>query len=250
MYLGNSLKNTSMNLFYYIFSLSLFDSISTTQQIIIFMLLLTTNKPIKNSIAYLVGLSGSYILCGIVGFFAIDKLHCLLKYFPSTDCMSNASYYQLELISGIIMLVGGIWYYKKKRHAPADRTQNLIIIRLKSMNMLVAALIGVFISVSSFPVAIPYILALNKLVALKSQAAIGYVLLYNLGYALPMLIIFGIYLYARRGTDDLHDKLHEKARILNVKLTSAALIGVGLLSMIDAGYFFTLGQALIKGRML
>lgn len=242
-----------MNLIYYTLSLSLFDSISTTQQIIIFMLLLTTFHPIKNSMAYLAGLSGSYILCGVLGYIGIDKLHEFLKVFvPSTDDMSNSNYYLLEMGSGILMLLFGIWYYKKKKHAPADRTQNLIISRLKSMNALFAFVIGVFISVSSFPVAIPYILALNKYATLhlSTQSASAFVLLYNLGYALPMLIIFAIYLYARRGTDDIHDTIHEKARILNVRLTSAALIGVGLFSMLDASYYFTVGEALVKGRIM
>jgi len=232
-------------------SLSLFDSLSTTQQIIIFILLLTTLKPLRNSMSYLVGLSGAYIVCGIVGYLLIDQLHVFLgKYFPSTANMSNTHYYEFEFATGLIMTIFGFWYYRKKRHAPPSRTQNMLVARLKSMNPLAAFLIGVFISVSSFPVSIPYIIALGKYASLHMSpaAAIGNILLYNFGYALPMIIAFLIYLVARKRTEDLNDTLHEKTRVLNVQLTTWALVVVGIFSMIDAGFYFTIGQALVKGR--
>ncbi|MGA3013345.1 MAG: GAP family protein [Bacteroidales bacterium] len=232
-------------------SLSLFDSLSTTQQIIIFILLLTTFKPLQNSISYLIGLSGAYIICGIAGYLLIDQLHVFLgKYFPSTANMSNTHYYEFEFATGLIMTVFGIWYYNKKRHAPPSRSQNMLVARLKSMNTFAAFLIGVIISVSSFPVSIPYIIALGKYASLhlSPTAAIGNILLYNFGYALPMIIVFIIYLFARKRTVDLTDTIHEKTRVLNVQLTTWALVGVGIFSMIDAAFYFTIGQALIKGR--
>jgi hypothetical protein len=82
------------------------------------------------------------------------------------------------------------------------------------------------------------------------QSAFAYILLYNLGYAFPMLLILIIYLYARRKADDLNDKLHEKTRLLNVQLTAWTLVGVGLFTSLDAGSFFILGHALVNGRFL
>lgn len=231
-------------------SVSLFDSISTTQQIIVFALLLTTVKPVRNSLAYLAGLSLSYFLCGVGGYLVLDKLSAFIGRYFSTRGMSNASYYQLEFLSGVVMMVIGVWFYLKKRYAPPDRTQNLIVAKLKSINALIAFGIGVLISVSSFPVSIPYIIALEKYAALHLSftAVMGNILLYNVGYALPMVLIFFIYLFARKGTDDLTDKLHEKTRLLNVQLTSWVLVGLGIFSMIDAGCYYTIGHALVKGR--
>ena len=240
-----------MNTILFSLSLSLFDSLYTTQQIIIFVLLLTTANPLRNSIAYLIGLSGSYIACGIGGYLAIEQLQIFIgQYFPSTANMTNALYYQTELISGIIMTIIGLWYYRKKRYAPPGLSHNIIISKLRSMNVLMAFTIGVFISVSSFPVAVPYIIALGKYTALHLNiaVAIGNILIYNIGYALPMIVIFFIYLYARRGTEDLSDTLHEKARVLNVKLTTCAFAGVGIFSMIDALFYFLIGHGLVKGR--
>ena len=232
-------------------SLSLFDSFSTAQQIIIFILLLTTFKPLQNSISYLIGLSGSYIICGVVGYLLLDQLHVFLsKYFPSTATLSNTHYYEFEFITGLLMTAFGFWYYSKKRNAPSSRSQNMLVTRLKSMNPPATFSIGVIISVSSFPVSIPYIVALGKYASLhlSRTAAIGYILLYNFCYALPMIVVFFIYLFARKRTKDLNDRLQEKTRVLNVQLTSWALIGVGIFSMIDAGLFFTIGEALVKGR--
>jgi cytochrome c biogenesis protein CcdA len=232
-------------------SMSLFDSLSTTQQIIIFVLLLTTAKPLQNALSYLVGLIGAYFVGGIAGFMALDQLRAFIsKYFPSMTNMSDPSYYQSELITGIAMVAIGIWYFRKKRHATPGRSQNMIMAKLQSMNSLFAFGIGVFISVTSFPFSIPYIVALGKYTSLHLNlpAAIGYILVYNIGYALPMIVVLIMYLIARRGTDDLKDTLHEKARILNVQLTTWALAGVGLFSMIDAGCYFAIGHALVKGR--
>jgi len=242
-----------MSLIEYTFSLSLFDSLSTAQQIVIFALLLTTIKPLRNSMAYLAGLSGAYVACGIGGYLAIDQLRTFLaKYFLTTANMSNVHYYQVEFICGIAMAIFGIWYFHKKRHAPPDRTQNMIVSKLKSMNGFLAFCIGAFISISSFPVSIPYIIALGKYSTLHLSfiAAIENILLYNIGYALPMIVILIIYLYARRKTNDLSDTLQEKTRVLNIHLTTWTLVGVGIFSMIDAGYYFTIGQALVKGRFL
>jgi len=232
-------------------SLALFDSLSTAQQIIIFVLLLTTTNPLRNSSAYLAGLSGAYFACGVGGFLAIDQLQVFLsKYIPSTANISNILYYQSEFMSGIVMTIIGVWYFRKNRHTSVSRTQNMVVAKLKSMNGIFAFFLGTFISASSFPVAIPYIMALGKYATLHLDvhAAIGNILLYNICYALPMLVILMVYLYARKRTDDLNETLHERTRVLNVQLTTWAWAGVGIFSMMDALCYFIIGHALVKGR--
>ncbi len=232
-------------------SISLFDSISTTQQIIIFVLFLTTIKPVRNALWYLAGLMGAYFTCGIAGFLALDKVRVLLnRFLPSAMNMSDPSYYQSELFTGVVMIVIGIWYFRKKKDSRPGRTENMLLKRLRSMNSFASFGIGVIISITSFPFSIPYLVALGKYSALHFglSSAIGSILVYNIGYALPMIAVLIIYLIARRGAGDLNDSLHEKVRVLNVQLTTWALVGIGLFSMIDAGCYFTIGHALVKGR--
>lgn len=240
-----------MNTIFYTLSISLFDSLSTTQQIIIFVLLLTTVKPLRNSLSYLAGLSGAYFACGIAGFLALDQVRAFLgKFFPSSVNMSNPMYYQSEFLTGVIMTALGIWYFKRKKHARPGRAENIILARLRSMNAYFAFGVGVFISITSFPFSIPYIIALGKYTTLHlgPLAAAGCILLYNIGYAAPMVLVLIVYLIARRGANDVHAAMHEKARMLNVHLTTWALAGFGVFSMIDSGCYFALGRALIKGR--
>ncbi len=240
-----------MNTIFYSISISLFDSLSTTQQIIVFILLLTTAKPLRNSLSYLAGLMGAYFACGIAGYMTLGQLRDFLgKYFPSSANLPNIQYYQSEFIMGIIMIAIGVWYFRRKKPAGQSRTENMILSKLRTMNSLFAFGIGIFISVTSFPFSIPYLIALGKYstLHLSLAAAAGYVLLYNFGYALPMILIFFIYLIALHGVEDSHDTLHEKAKMLNLHLTTWTFAGFGLFSIVDAGCYFTIGHALIKGR--
>lgn len=240
-----------MSIIIFTLTLSLFDSLSTTQQIIIFILLLTTEKPLRNSIAYLAGLCGAYIVCGVAGYIAIERLQAFLsRYIPTTQNMSNDKYYQYQIISGVVMTVIGLWYYRKKRFAPPGHSSNFFISRLRTMNGIFAFCIGTFISITSFPVAVPYIIALGRYASagLSVTTSIGNIVLYNFGYALPMLVILVIYLFARRDSEDLNDLLHEKARVLNVKLTTWAFAGIGIFSIVDALCYYITGHAVVKGR--
>jgi cytochrome c biogenesis protein CcdA len=240
-----------MNTIFYSLSISLFDSLSTTQQIIIFVMLFTTAKPLRNALSFLAGLIGAYFVCGIAGYMALDNLRLFLsRFFPSIANVSNPMYYQSEFLTGIIMAVLGIWFFFRKKTFRPGKAENMIILKLRTMNSVFAFCMGAFISVTSFPVSIPYLIALGKYATLHCGLPIvtGYILLYNFGYALPMILLLFVYLIARRGVDDYHDTLHEKVKILNRHLTSWTLIGFGIFSMIDAGCYFAIGHALIKGR--
>lgn len=156
-----------MNTILFTLSISLFDSLSTTQQIIIFVLLLTTLKPLHNALWFLTGLMGAYFTCGVAGFLVLDKVHILLnKFFPSGMNMSDLSYYQSELFTGVVMIVIGIWYFCKKRNYQPGHVENMLVKRLRSINSLASFGIGVIISITSFPFSIPYIVALGRYTAL------------------------------------------------------------------------------------
>jgi hypothetical protein len=86
----------------YTVSLALFDSLSTTLQIIVFVLLLTTANPLRNAFFYLAGLSGAYFTCGLAGYLALDQLRLLLnQFFPSPTNVANPAYYGAELLTGL-----------------------------------------------------------------------------------------------------------------------------------------------------
>ena len=105
--------------------MSLIDSLTTTLQIIIFTLLLTTEKPLRNALSYLVGLSGAYIVCGIGGYLALDQLRQFInEHFPSQNSLPNATYYQSEFLMGLVMVAMGLWYFFRKKPANKGRMWN------------------------------------------------------------------------------------------------------------------------------
>ena len=200
-----------MNTIFYTFSISLFDSLMTSQQIIIFALLLSTARPLRNTLSYLAGLSGAYIICGIVGYLTLDQLRILLvKLFPFTANMSNPSYYKTEFFMGLLMVVFGVWYLFNAKKSKFGKAENMMLMKLRTINSKFAFYVGIFISVTSFPFSIPYLIALGKYstLHLALPEVTGYILLYNIGYALPMILIFFVYLIARRYTDNYNHTLH------------------------------------------
>jgi cytochrome c biogenesis protein CcdA len=236
---------------FFIVTVSLFDSFSTTSQIIIFILILTTEKPVRNSLSYLLGLSLSYFACGVAGFMVIDKLKAFIAAFmPASMGVSDTMYYKTQIFMGVVFAAIGVIYYHKRKNSVKPLMENVIISRLKNMNIPVAFLIGVIVSVTGFPVSLPYIAALAKFAALGMGQAevVSCLVVYNIFYALPMVGIFTFYIFALGEKKGLEDRIHEKARKLNLKLTSGMFVGLGILSVVDAVFFFISGHPLFKNR--
>jgi hypothetical protein len=241
-----------LNQLFFIITVSLFDSFSTTQQIVIFVLILTTAHPVKNSLSYLAGLTAAYFACGMLGYLALDKLNAFIgKFFPAQAGLSDAAYYQTQIFIGIIFAAIGIIYYFKKKDSTKPEMENVIISRFKNMNGLVACVIGVVISVTGFPLSLPYIAALGKFALLKMsmpEVTAG-VILYNIFYALPMIVILVIYFFsAAVGSENIEDKLKDRAKRLNLKLTSSMFVLLGLLSIADSIIYFLCGHPMLKTR--
>ena len=80
----------------YIFSASFYDGVSTSQQALFLILLLASAKPVRNSIAYTIGISAAYIACGIAGLFLADTLNAMVReFFPNL-----MKYFQPVLLPG------------------------------------------------------------------------------------------------------------------------------------------------------
>jgi hypothetical protein len=232
-------------------SLSLLDSLATTQQIVVFALFLTTPRARTNALAFLLGMSGAYLACGLAGWVCFAELQRLVHLLSPFDRASDASYYRDELLFGLGFAAFGLGYFLRFRGSRRD--QSLPTERLARLGPRAAFLLGAFLSGSSFPFAIPYLLALGRLIALHLSfpQAFGWLSLYGIGYALPLLPVLGVHLWARRNGRFLsQEALEVRARRIDLHLTSWTLVAVGLLSAVDAGAFFLTGRALLAGRVL
>src|SRR5271157_4697390 len=95
-------------LIFFIITASFYDGVSTFQQVLILILLLTTARPVGNSLGYTLGLSAAYIACGIAGLFMADKLNAMVQtLFPNLSGISNPAYYRAQMALGIILFVSG-----------------------------------------------------------------------------------------------------------------------------------------------
>ena len=239
-------------------SLSLFDSFSTAQQIIVFVLLLNTARPRRNAGFFLIGLSGTYALAGLVGCRAFASLQAWFHLMPfSSDSVSDSSYHLTEVLGGLAMIGFGLHHFLRQRHpqaqSPEARLLERITARFGHIGGRASFWIGAILSLTTLPVSIPYFVALGKIAGahLGAFGDLRHVLLYNLGYASPMLAILAIHLWlSRRNADIPPARMRENARLLNLHLTTWTLAGVGILSLTDGAWYFLSGHALIKGRLL
>lgn len=240
------------DLIFFILTASFYDGVSTSQQAVILILLLATAKPLRNSLGYMLGLSFAYIACGIAGLFMAGKLNAMVQaIFPNLNSISNPSYYQAQMVMGILLFISGPIYLVFKSKSKKPPMENRLISMLNRMNPFLSFIIGVLISSTSFPASLPYIAAIEKIaVSVNGRLLqIAYIALYNLVYILPVLIPFLIYLILRGSIEGIEKKMHFHIQRLNVILTIIMLSGMGLLLIVDSAFFFIRLVPLFKNKM-
>lgn len=235
----------------YIFSASFYDGVSTSQQALFLILLLASAKPVRNSIAYTIGISAAYIACGIAGLFLADTLNAMVReFFPNLMNISSPSYYRAQMALGIILFISGPVYllFIRTRKKQKENRFASIISRIRPP---AAFIIGAFISLTSFPVSLPYITAIEKIAVSVNGKILQscYILLYNLVYILPVLLPFIAYLVLRGSIEGIEKKLHFHIARLNVILTFVMLSGMGLLIIADSASYFMRSVPLFSNRM-
>lgn len=229
---------------------ALLDSVTTTQQIIILILLFSTDKPIRTSLGFILGVTGAYLLCGFVGLAFVGQLNAMVKAFvPNLDAVADPTYYQVQAVLGFVLVVAGpvYWFFQSRSKRPS--MENQLLSRLKRMNFWIALGLGAFLSATSFPAALPYVAAIEKIAGtpLGLEGQWGFIVLYNLVYALPLVVPFVLFVILREGI--IH-QLHLHVQKLNTLLTIVLLSGMGLFLMADSCAYFWWGKALIPTRFL
>jgi cytochrome c biogenesis protein CcdA len=229
---------------------ALLDSVSTTQQIIFLILLFSTEKPIRTSLGFILGVTVAYFICGLVGLAFVDKLNDMIKMFmPNLDSYSDASYYQAQVLVGVGLTVAGPLYWRHKVKSKKPPMENRLFTMVKNMNFWVALGLGAFLSATSFPGALPYVAAIEKIhsanLGIHTQWA--FILLYNVMYAVPLLVPFVLFVILK---DAILPKLHLHVQRLNLIVMIAMLSGMGLFLLADSVAFFVWAKPLMQTRFI
>lgn len=241
------------NLLLFILTTATLDSFYTTQQIVVAVLLLSTLKPVQNSLAFFAGVTLTYLACGVAGFMLLDQLNALLKsLFPQLMNMNDASYYQAQFLTGILLFISGPVYILFQKMRGGTARENKIIMGLKRVNRRLSFIFGALITFLGFPASILYLGTLEKLkIAVHSNSeAFLYLVWYNLVYAVPMVIPFILFLIMRGKVENLEQKLHLHVYRWNNILTVLLFGIMGALLIADSSAYFIAGKAIFKGHMI
>ena len=240
-------------LIFFMTTVALFDSFSTAQQLIIFILLLATENPLKNSLSFLLGLTGIYLAFGFFGYLQVGNINDFFKgFFPSLSEISDPTYYKIQMIAGVVFFISGPLYFYFKNKAKRPSMENRLVSMFKNINPRISFIIGALISLTCLPASIPYFGAVEKLssASISTISAFVYISFYNLVYISPMLICFVIYLIFRKKIMDIEEKLKVKADTCNIILMLLILSGTGLLFIIDSGVYYIWAEPILKSRFL
>jgi len=235
---------------FFLTSTALFDSLSTAIPILFFVYLLSSKRPLTNSLSFLAGTSLAYLGCGLVFLYNAETINAFFaRYFPNETSLPDPLYYGLQGLFGLALVVGTVVVSvrKPRRNRPSwfDRIKGLTGI----LNPVSAFILGAFLSVTGFPASVPYLGALEKLAAAEGpQRAIAGTLYYNFVYIVPVLVPLVLYLvlhrHDERAAQTLDHHTQKWAPILNRAVT--ALLGV--LFVVDSTVFWMTGQPLLTSK--
>ncbi len=230
---------------------ALIDGITTTQQVVLFGLLLSTEKPAGNSGWFIIGISSLYFICGLAGYIFINTLNDFIGRFFKYYGIPDRVYYFAGAVAGIIIIAAlPVWIIIGKSRKAKPRSHPLFD-KIKRFNPSISFLLGAFISVSGFPTAVLYIGTIVKLFSANTPlpAAVVFIAYYNILYALPMALPFAIFLIFRDRFEGMGKMLHIHVIKWNSVLTFIILSVSGLLLLVNSIAFFETGKPIISSRL-
>jgi len=130
-----------------------------------------------------------------------------------------------QSIKNRIHYVIGLYYRKTKESQPEQATQKKYILRLVITALITGFLVSLLEAVCTGQTYLPTISFILKTTSLKLQA-LGYLLIYNLMFILPLFIIF---LFALFGTTSEQFSVFLRRRMLTIKILMAIIFfGLGI----------------------
>ncbi len=196
--------------------------------------LLGSSRPVANPVAVLLGHTVAYFAAGVALAIGIEAI---------TDRLMNPKPvdFSIEAVLGVALLAAGVAMARgRKAEAPLEDEQG--------MGPIGSFVLGAVVNLIGIPFAIPYFAAIAQI--LKADLAwtpsLSVLLLYNLLYALPFALVIAARMIFGKKADAPLQRLNERIDRMGEVLTPFLLIVLGVLFLLDAGWFFFRGRPLYE----
>lgn len=191
-----------------------------------------TDRPLSNSGAVLLGHTASYLGFGIALAFAFETITRRLANPKPVD-------YGIGLLIGALLL----WVAWQSRGGnKREKTET----RVKQLTPLRAFGIGAVINIVGLPFALPYFAAIDQILKADLTVSDSVMVLggYNLGYALPFLVVPLLALVLGENSRPVLARINEKVNRVGAYLMPLMLGLVGVALVLDAILYFATGKGL------
>jgi cytochrome c biogenesis protein CcdA len=199
--------------------------------IAVHIFLLGILKNTNRIVIYVVGILLVYLLGGIAIFFGMTVIFSrLLEQFA---LIPELALYLLQVLLGFVLVVYGIAEYRKPHHSQMPSAENDVA----DWKLF---LLGAGGTLSDLPTALPYLGFIAKMTEARVDVIFGLFLLfvYNFIYILPLLIIWGLFLWFR---DSIRNKMEAITRTIeraNKYILVVFCEMIGCFFIADALFFF------------
>jgi len=191
-----------------------------------------SDRPLINSSAALLGHTASYLVFGIALAFAFETIAARLANPEPMD-------FGLGLLVGVLLLWVA-WRSRGGEKQKKDESKEERLTALKAFG------IGAVINIVGLPFALPYFAALDQILKANLSVADSAMVIsgYNLGYALPFLVVPALaYLMGERSRPVLA-RINEKVDRVSAILMPFMLAALGVVLVVDAVLYFIRGNGL------
>ena len=177
-------------------------------------------KPISRFLPYVIGI---FLFHFLVGFVLYYTLHFILDLSIFNSQIFDRS---VELIGGILLVILG---FKMKKHNRSTAKKTL------DPKPLYTFLLGIGITASALPASASYFSALGIIANDKlSFGSLGFLLLlYNMIFILPLIIMLAIYLIFKKGSERIFEGVRNFILIRLNAILKVVVILAGLFLIID-----------------
>jgi cytochrome c biogenesis protein CcdA len=214
----------------FLFGMGLIDSLNPFA-IAVHIFLLGVLKNTNRIAFYVLGILVVYFVGGILIFTGLTSvLDSLAGQFAA---IPDLVLYGLESILGVILIVYGLIEFRKKQKPRELRLE-------KDISIWTLILLGGGGTLSDLPTAIPYLGFIAKITEMKMDLWLGcgLLLVYNLIYILPLLVIWALYLIYKDSIRDRMESITAKIEKVNKYIIVSFCEIVGILFIIDSAFYY------------